>query len=371
MPRKKKIGTVQLAITLIVLGIAMVIDKISGTDWFGRILNLWPLLLIAIGAEIIWWQTRTRKHSDAPEWKIDGKSIVILTLVLVISGVVHMANTVVTGISKNGIWDFVNWSGVGPSHSVHLLEKELNLPGVESIRIVNSVGRLQVDGIDGNQIHLRAVARIHSGDASQAETRGKQIEIRVTEGKQAKIEVLDNGPATNRPSVDLVLQVPKRISIIGELNAGEADVSGVANADIDTNAGRVQVSNIPGKATIRTNAGSVEVREVGQAWVKTEMGRVTADNVKGKLDVSTNAGEVDVKTMYPAAADWYVKTDVGKISLAFPKESSVNIHATAEIGSIKGPSGNSNGPNAEYKYGDGQHQIVAKTNAGSISIDLD
>lgn len=194
-----------------------------------------------------------RKQADGSEWKIDGKSIVILTLVIVISGIFHTANTVMSGISKNGIWDFVNWSGVGPSHSVRLLEKDLNVPAVQSIRIVNSVGRLQVEGIDGNQIHLR-----------------------VMEGKQAKIELIDNGPPQNRPSVDLVLQVPKRVSIIGETNAGEADVSGVANADIDANAGRVQVSNIPGTATIRTNAGSVEVREVGDAWVKTDMGRVTA-----------------------------------------------------------------------------------------------
>lgn len=176
-----------------------------------------------------------------------------------------------------------------------------------------------MEGIDGNQIHLRADARIHGTDATQAEKRGKQIEIRVMEGKQAKIEVIDNGPPQNRPSVDLVLQVPKRVSIIGETNAGEADVSGVANADIDANAGRVQVSNIPGTATIRTNAGSVEVREVGDVWVKTDMGRVTADDVKGKLNISTNAGEVDVKTRYPVAADWQLKTRFRENLIGFPK----------------------------------------------------
>lgn len=131
----------------------------------------------------------------------------------------------------------------------------------------------------------------------------------------------------------------------------------VRGAEVESKAGRVQVSHIQGTAKVKTNAGKIQAKEVGSASLQTDMGRVVVENVKAKLDVKTIAGEVDVKTDFTVSDDWNLQTDMGKISISLPKSSSVKIHAKTDMGSIRGSGSNGNagnnmnGPNADYKYG--------------------
>lgn len=371
----KKVGIFPLAVTLIVLGVSIAATKLTGVDWFGKALNLWPLVLIAIGFEIVWWQTRSR-NGQGPGWKLDGKSIFLLTLVLVISGIFHTVNSIATAYSKDGIWGIVRgFNGVGPSQTVALEDKDYpNLAAAESIYIENSVGKLQVEGTDDNQVHLRADATTNAVDRATAEERASHIHIRVNEGKEARVIVADDAGSGsngfNRPAVNLVLQVPKKMIVSSKTNAGEVAMTGLAQVNVESDMGKVSVQKIAGSAKVRSHAGEIEVSEVGSSELQSDMGRVSVNEVKGSLRARTDAGQIGVHNSSPVAGDWDLQTDMGAIDIAYPENSSVRFEGKTDMGAIKGRDvrQNQKGPNSEVKFGDGKFLIRATTNAGKIDI---
>ncbi|GAX90684.1 DUF4097 family beta strand repeat-containing protein [Effusibacillus lacus] len=371
----KKVGIIPLAITLIVLGLSIILTKVTGVDWFGKALNFWPLVLIAIGAEILWRQSRSR-NGEGPAWKLDGKSIFLLILVLAISGVVHGVNSVATSYHKDGIRGIISaFEGFGPGQLVTLQDQDLALAGAESLLIENPVGKIRVEGTDGDKVHLRADANVHLLDRTAAEERAKQIEIRVQDGKNAKIIVEDRAgiQRMNPPSVRLTLQVPKRMAIITKGKMGEVEVAGVASVNAESDTGRVAVEKIQNLAKIRTNMGEIKATEVGSADLESDMGRVDLREVKGNVKARTDKGEVKVQTSTPVAGDWELKTDMGRISVTFPANSSVRFEGKTDKGSISGLSGpegrvNGPGPRATQTFGEGKYRIYAETNLGSIEV---
>lgn len=368
---KKKIGITQLAVTFIILGIAIVVDRVTGSDWFGRVLDFWPLLLVWIGAEIVWWQSRSRTQEEGG-WKLDAKSLVLLFLVLSVSGVFHTVNNAMASAGRSGLWGmFGNWN-FGPSHTVLLKDEDLALTGAESLYIDNSVGKITVEGTESDTIHLKAEAKVNSTDSAAAQERAKNIAIRVTDGKEARIVVEDSGSRNNPPSVNLTLQVPKKLAISNKTNAGEIEVTGVANANLQSDAGKIQADRIAGTLQVRTHAGEIQADEVGSIDLQTDMGRIKVQNVKEKVKATTNAGEIDIKTQYAVAGDWDLRTDMGKISASIPKDSSVKIQAAADMGAIKGLQNSSKGPSStgsEERNG-GKFLIHANTDAGAIEFDI-
>jgi DUF4097 and DUF4098 domain-containing protein YvlB len=370
----KKVGIFPLAITLIVLGVSIVLTKLTGTDWFGKALSLWPLVLIAIGAEIVWWQSRSRS-GDGPGWKLDGKSIFLLTLVLVISGIFHTIGSVASSLSKEGLWGFIrSWDQHGPSLKVPLFDQDLALEEADSIYIENSLGKLRVEGVEGSRAHLKAEASVNTTDQQDAEARAKNIKIEVVQGKQAKIVVNDEGfrgvNGLLRPSVNLVLQVPKKMAVSSKTNAGEVEVAGVAEVNAETDVGRVSVQKIAGNAKVRSHAGEIEAHDVGAADLQSDMGRIEVKEVKGNVKVKSNAGAIEVATSSPVGGNWDLQTDMGAIDIQFPEQSSVRFEGQTDMGSIRTPKKKSSAPDSKLtdEFGDQKYRISAQTHAGKIEV---
>lgn len=368
----KRVGIFQLAITLIALGVAIVLTKLTGTDWLGRVLSLWPLVLIAVGGEIVWRQTRARNGGE-PDWKLDGKSLVVLTLVLGVTGALHSLNSVAASLSKDGLWGIMReWEGVGPNQTVPVKDEILDLAGAESIFIENPSGKLRVEGTDENRVRLRADANIHILDRAAAEERAKAIGIRIHQGKEASIIVEDRGAGGgNRASVNLLLQVPKNIPVSSKSRAGEVEMTGVAGVGAETDMGRVSVQNVRGTVKVRTHAGEIEVTGAGSADLESDMGRVRAENVAGSVRGRTRSGRLEVRTSDPVGGNWDLQTNTGAISLAFPADSSVKFEGKTGTGVITGPDINFKGPEGgpvSKIYGEGKYLIFARTDTGGIEI---
>ncbi|WP_018132382.1 DUF4097 family beta strand repeat-containing protein [Effusibacillus pohliae] len=365
----KKVGSLQLAITLIVLGAAIGLGKLTGSDWLGRVLDFWPLVLIAIGAEIVWRQSRAGS-GEGPAWKLDGKSIFLLAFVLAAAGVFHAVNTAASAFSKDGIWGiFRNW---GPTQTVTFRDEDLNLADADSLSIESSFGQIRVEGTGDNRVHLRAVAHVPAAARTAAEERAKQIQIQVSQGKKAKIVIDDQavGQITGwqTPAVDLELQVPKKMLIDCKSNTGTIRVSGVAGVNVESDAGKVTVEKIAGPVKVKSDAGAIDVSEAGRVELESDMGSVTVRDIKENVQVRAHAGRVDVRTSVPVGGDWDLQTDMGSITLSYPAASSVTLEAKTDMGSISGPGFNQHGPNASVVRGDGKFRISAKTNAGAIHV---
>ncbi len=76
----KRVGTITMAIILIALGIIIFVSQISGVTAINMIMKLWPLMLILLGTEILYF--RYKSKDDEIIIKYDIFSIFLVMFIL-------------------------------------------------------------------------------------------------------------------------------------------------------------------------------------------------------------------------------------------------------------------------------------------------
>ena len=66
----KRVGTITLAVALIALGILIFMSQISDTYTLDLALKLWPLVLILLGLEILWYRFMSKEEDVAIKYDI-------------------------------------------------------------------------------------------------------------------------------------------------------------------------------------------------------------------------------------------------------------------------------------------------------------
>lgn len=75
-----RVGTITMAIILITLGVIIFISQISGVTAINMIMKLWPLMLILLGVEILYF--RYKSKDDDAVIKYDVFSIFLVMFIL-------------------------------------------------------------------------------------------------------------------------------------------------------------------------------------------------------------------------------------------------------------------------------------------------
>lgn len=75
----KRVGTITLAISLIALGVLIFMSQINDTYTLDLALKLWPLVLIVLGLEILWFRFMSK---DDVSIKYDIFSIFLVFTIL-------------------------------------------------------------------------------------------------------------------------------------------------------------------------------------------------------------------------------------------------------------------------------------------------
>jgi hypothetical protein len=81
--KKLRVGTLSLGILLVVMGFVILLAQINQYDIVEQILTWWPVILILIGAEIL-WQVYTSKEEE-PAVKYDTFSMFIIAVLVLFS----------------------------------------------------------------------------------------------------------------------------------------------------------------------------------------------------------------------------------------------------------------------------------------------
>lgn len=80
MMKTKRVGTITMAIILIALGVIMFVSQISGSSALNIAINLWPLMLILLGTEILWFKYKC--EDEGVIIKYDLFSIFLVMIIL-------------------------------------------------------------------------------------------------------------------------------------------------------------------------------------------------------------------------------------------------------------------------------------------------
>lgn len=85
--KEKRVGTYTFGVMLIIIGISVLVMTFTKFDFFKYLLMLWPVVLIGLGIEILYLNSKTNINM-----KIDFISIILMTVVLFFTAIFSLGN---------------------------------------------------------------------------------------------------------------------------------------------------------------------------------------------------------------------------------------------------------------------------------------
>lgn len=362
--RYKRIGPWQLAITVLAVGSGILVDQFYFTNYLATVLKFWPLLLIIIGVELILRQL-FQTDENSPGWKLDVGSLIFMVVIL-------MGANVYQVFSNGNIMDMVtNRFYKGPVQFVTVMEKDLEVAGMQKLRITNDYGKVMVEGSADGRFHIRVDGNVKADSKEEAEHRAKDVEVNVEQGQETSIEVRDN--SNKARDITLHVMVPENVEITSEVKAGLTDIKKVRKAEVKSDAGKVTVSDVAEQLQVISNAGAIDATNIANATLRSDVGKITVNgSVRGTLDIENDAGMISVSSKVVPSGPWQVRSDLGAVSVNIPEKSQVSFTASTQLGSISGHELQVERSGVSVKtvksLGDGTFPIHVATDLGSITF---
>ncbi|MCT2586044.1 DUF4097 domain-containing protein [Actinophytocola gossypii] len=131
---------------------------------------------------------------------------------------------------------------------------------------------------------------------------------------------VENGVLTLAPCpvedcwIDYEVVVPEGVTVDGSLDSGNAEVTGVDEANVQASSGNVTVRDVTGPVNVEASSGNVEL-----------------DGIGGTAQVRVNSGNATVALTDPA--DVRVDADSGDIDVAVP-DGTYQVTANADSGEV-------------------------------------
>ncbi|SDE39891.1 DUF4097 and DUF4098 domain-containing protein YvlB [Paenibacillus sp. UNCCL117] len=412
-----KVGRYTAALVLIVVGGALLIDKLADTRLTPGLAEWWPVLFIMLGLEYIW--CNKRQSQDGRPQRLDLGGIIFSVMIAAI---------VIVSVQVPGIWKGLEgFKGLGGTNIASIVEafsdgkkfdKELTeIPvtaDIAQVRLVNTNGNMTIKPGDVERMEISLTVYVNTeneddaakvAEASRLEhsVAGDTLEIR-TVPREYGSQLLGK----RRPRMDLVITVPAgfRAAWDVELTNGHIEASKLLSSSFAAKAvngeisvkelsgtvelratnGQVKAENTEGQLSLHLSNGSLEVSghrgsaklnamnaetviarhsgdidmEMinGSIWVDGELGKVRTQSVSASVQIAASR----------ISGDWDIGSEHGKINLTLPADGNYTVEGEGGFGSIQ-----SNLPLTVAKksitgsMGEGTYRVYAHTK-GALQI---
>ena len=208
-------------------------------------------------------------------------------------------------------------------------------------------GDVVVRGWDRREVRARANGAETLKLQTDAGTTAKRVEVLIAEDSEAELGQGDCGTTRS-----LELDVPRDAVVTLRVHEGNVEVSGVAEARVESLTGDVNVervsrlvevsclsgdislSNATGRVHLRTVSGSVEASNVravqtdNDLWVGSTSGDITLEGIThARVQGSTISGNVLLSGALSRGGSYDLKTTSGDVTLELPGDASFRINA--------------------------------------------
>ena len=260
-----------LPILLIAAGVLLLLGRVGLFDWnlaFG-ILQLWPLLLIAVGADIL-----TR-----------GRFRAVIVIVTVLVGAL--------------LWRAPAWSPfAGTPAETRTIEFALQDAREAEVVLEHGVGLLSIEADGDDDMLLTGTIATGRGERIDTDISYERgvAELRLSSEQAGPTFDFGGGRDVRRWELELARDVPIRLSIDSGVGESDLDLSDLTLLDLDLDAGvgevRIVLPETGGyEGTIDAGVGEVTLR--------------VPDEVEAILRVETGLGGVDVRGGWIRDGDTY------------------------------------------------------------------
>lgn len=280
-----------------------------------------------------------------------------------------------------------------PAHAATPINQTRPMDANGRIDIENLKGRIQVRAWDKRQVHM-------SGSL------GRGVEQFVVEGDAAHLTVHVRYPRRSNDRdtepTDLILDVPRGVSLEIDGVSADINVSGTAGAslDIESVSGDVTVGAAPREASIDSVSGDVRAvlhsqnadvesvsgdialqgRLTGEIDVETVSGNVTIDSQRQRVrrvSFASVSGDADIRVALADGGSIKTESVSGDTTLHLPKSLSARVRGESFSGDLEIPGANvikpkyGPGSSVEHRYGRGSGEITIENFSGDTELRLE
>jgi ToastRack found in some PspC len=236
-----------------------------------------------------------------------------MLLVILLAFCCCAATAAVAGfaINRSFDWKSLRWSGLeampaGAEVTEHL-ERSASVTAPVNLFVDVPVGNITVRASAVDQVVLQATKRAWGWNRSQAETMLHNIAVSFEQSgdqirvKAAGLTTVQNVPRS--PQVDITISVPEETAM-----------------KLVSNVGRILVAGTHGNAYVKADVGQVVLQDVAPT---------------GSLQVETRVATIDLVGLLTDNTTYRLTSDVGRIALRLPPDSSFSIDARSDIGIVR------------------------------------
>ncbi|MGI5998039.1 MAG: DUF4097 family beta strand repeat-containing protein [Lutispora sp.] len=388
--RKKKIGTITLAIGLITAGSVMFAQNFTDLP-IKDVYKYWPLLLIGLGLEIVIYMSIYGRNDENVRFSIDGLCIVFIILAAI------FANSSFIGFRHINIRGIGDIPFIGNLNYRGKIEEKITKDGIskdydiKELKLTNSFGDIEIRKGNSNEIRLEANVTVQYNDENKARNYIKDA-IRIEEGQITNIYIdkisSNRSRDYEKAMVDFIVYIPEGITVDIQNSFGDIDVESAGkttvknshgdiklvdcskDVEVENSFGRIEMENIGGNIDASSSNGDIRIEDVaGSIDTETSFGNIRINNVKGNVVAESRNGNVKIAGV---EGNVDVETSFGNVEIDEESAENGRIYAETSFGSIKGfkddvrDSGQKK--YLETKLGNGSKEIRLKTSNGNIEM---
>lgn len=381
--RRFRTGRMTASLLLIGVGIILLVDVTTGSNFMLHLLKWWPLLFVVAGLEQIYVFLWNRRRTAYPLrlLRVDLKGL-LLSLFVAFSvfavtqqdHYMHLWNRVSLDLTAAGT-DFSAEEGYS------LIKDQLEIPiGLSTEQIVlNGInGNIDVRRAEIEGIRIESTVWVDQLPAEEAKLVAEETELQVTEGNTLTLNVKDKvyGASGKRhPRMNMTVFLPENrfLDIDISTSNGKIKMSGVRalkQIKLQTGNGDLKLWDVNGDVTAKTLNGDAEMYRIfGNVSVDTQGGNMMGNMITGQVSMSTLVGNIalmnvddDIHVVTKngnivihgvAAAlkaeslngkiqiespqiegDWNVYSAVGEMTITIPEEGDYTLEGSSGYGDI-------------------------------------
>jgi len=275
------------------------------------LIRYWPVLLVLLGAEILWATTRgggrVRLHPS-------GLALIGLVILLAMASPSWLPHLTLHGC---------NGAGLGPGmvqHQLDPIEPAIDWQGVRVVAVDTTFGQITVHGLPAGElpsVTLIVTGLAPTGPAAAEAALGAGVRLSRTGGLlMLRASGERTGVANSTARVDLVIRLPAILPLeITSEHGAVAVTDHAAPVDVRTRFGGIRLDRLNGSAAAHSDHGAIRARELTAGLtVGATYGLVDAANIAGPVSIISRHGKVDVNEPLGCVA---VETTYGNISIRY------------------------------------------------------
>ena len=262
---------------LMLVGVLFLLYRFDPALRIGHLFwRYWPVIIILWGAAKLIDNLAAQHTGEAHPPFLTGGEVALLFLILLLLGGFGIKEWVQNRYPDADI-------ELSPFNRRFSESQELapkTIPAGARVTITTGRGNITVRAGEGDELRVTVNKSVSASSASSANESMDSVGVVIEQTSNGySVHPVNQGNTEGRPSIDLDVQVPKKVDVAANSGRGDITISGIAGA-----------------IAAATQNGNVQVHDAGSdVKANIEVGEVHVTNVAGQVHITGRGNEIEVE----------------------------------------------------------------------------